>query len=281
MTILDNIVSNFLKDSDEGVKIVTFFFLHREIIKALDSVYSGYKTGDYRFIPPDSGLGIDEHYEEMLHTYHKLWEDPVIQHYLEIKNLPFTSLTMYRSLLNDFDFYIKCWNHEHDKLLEEKREIDLRLSSDEGIEKNIKLVAYELRKLLNDHEKIKKEKLDILYPSASPRFLRIDLDSMILWFKGKAYPIPRRSEAIIFLQVLSDRMGALASYKVLADATSVSANTPHATDEEIRRAVQDVKNKSMRPALLNIGIPLDDVLKIIHAITPVEGVGYRFFPQLP
>lgn len=81
---------------NQGVQL--YIYLHRELLKILDIVFSGY-TQEYMFVPPCAF--ITERYDFLLREYRKLEDDHKL--FEIIDHLPLTNLRIFYSLGEQFD----------------------------------------------------------------------------------------------------------------------------------------------------------------------------------
>lgn len=253
--------------------IHTFLFLHREIIAVLDVVFTGYKTGENRFLQPDSTLFAPS-YETLILRYGKLSFDHEVEQYIDQKRLTITSLSMYSSLTDNFVFHIEAWSSEREQLLKERDHLMTIMPSDSYVERDIKLAAYELQKLL---PAFKQQKDAFLEP---PSLIDFDVERAILHIGSTEKSIQLDTKPFIFLKTLMDYNGTIVGYKVLADRMQLNANQPDLTNKDIAPEVHEIK-KLLRRKVKELGFDTKSITLLMQAIQPQKGVGYKFvaFPR--
>ncbi len=259
-------------------KIETFLFLHREIIKILDVVFTGYKTGEHRFLQPDkyifSGF-------ELLHDrYSRLFNDHEVIEYIDQKKLIITNISNFDSLTEEFDLNIEFWNVWRKRLLTEKAQIDVIMPHDEYVEKNIKFAVYELQKSLPEYQKQKEVYLESLIEPKEPEAKKqkdndvsIDPIKSKLYLYGEDIDIQVNSQEFLFLSALLAKPDERILWK--EHAQIIGLGIVNYIDEDIARLVQDMKTK-LRVKLRELGVNKRKITKLCTHIRAVRKAGYMF-----
>lgn len=261
--------------------IHTCLFLQREIINILDVVFTGYKTGEHRFLQPDSGLFAPS-YEILILRYGKLRFDHEVEEYIDQKHITITNLTMYSSLTDNFDFHIEAWNREREQLLKERAHLMTIAPSDSYIERDIKLTVYELQKLLPEHKKQKEAYLQTLLVPEDERvekkkdnIVSIDPAKAKLHIYGQNYNIQIKSQEFIFFQALLDHPDETIPWKIHAE--QIGLGVVNHSDADIARLIQDMKTK-LRVKLRKLGVNKRTIVNVCNQIRAVRKAGYIFRP---
>lgn len=258
----------------EEPKISNYLFLQKEIIKALDIVFTGFNTGEYYFVPPDSVI---EGYYQYLHDeYERLNDDKEVDKWLKRKNIPLTSLHSFRSLILDFDVRVEFWNSLKTVLLHEKEFLDKFIPHGGYVDEKIKLKAYEMEKWLEEHRKLKDA---ILLKQTNPVFtwkqFSLDTKNGILIVHDKKFTINPNTKEFLFLAYLIQNAGLLVHYKDLGAILRINAYREDiAQDKDIARAIQDIK-KSLKNSLTSIKVSKEDIRYLLDSIQSVTNTGYR------
>lgn len=258
--------------------INTFFFLHKELIGILDQVFTGFMAGEHRFFQPDSDI-FAAPYDFLITRYSQLFRDDEVVEYIKHKDLVITNIDLFRSLSDDFDLSIKFWNSWRSNLLLEKQACESLLPSDDGVEREIKLTAYELMKRLPEHVRQKKEFLGQLQPKSAKKSLAIFFDEQrsTLTIGNETHFIQLTTKPYVFLKTILDFNGTVAGYKRLADALDLNSVRPEFTNKDIAPEVHEQK-KLLRKKLKEDGFSEKHIIFVMRSIQSVRGVGYRFIP---
>lgn len=270
-----------LQKHKKEATIENYLFLHRFIIKTLDIMFTGFKTGEYYYVPPDSIL--EGYYQYIHHEYLNIYLDEEINSWLDIKGIETTNLHMFRSLVNEFDFSIEVWNTIGTELLKQKKFLDSYVPHGAYVNETIKLKAYEMEEWLEEH---KIHKQEVLNKRNNPifvwNFIAIDTRKGALTIKDKEYTINPNVQEFVFLTYLIQNVGEIVHYKELASVLRLNANTENIKeDRDIARKINDVK-KSLKHKLDAIKVPKDDSRVILASIEAITSSGYRLHktPQL-
>ncbi len=260
-------------------KIETFLFLHREIIKILDVVFTGYKTGEHRFLQPDRYL-FSGRYEVLLDRYSKLFNDQDVVENIERKHLAITNINNFDSLTEEFDLNIESWNASRNRWLDEKAQIEAIMPDDEYVEKDIKLAVYELQKSLPEYQKQKEVYLESLIEPKEPEAKKqkdndvsIDPIKSKLYLYGEDIDIQVNSQEFLFLSALLAKPDERILWK--EHAQIIGLGIVNYIDEDIARLVQDMKTK-LRVKLRELGVNKRKITKLCTHIRAVRKAGYMF-----
>ncbi len=267
-------------------KIETLFFLHREMIRTLDVIFSGYKTGEFHFIPPDTL--ICDKYQILYDRYYELFDDPDVKDYLNRKDITLTGVYIFPSLIEEFDTKIELWNQFSERLLQEKAMFESPPYSDDSVQSNIKLTAYELQKLLPEHQERKnKYQVNQLAKKRSiitkkerkirDNLVSIDTVKAKLHLYGSEYNIQPYIREFIFLKTLLDHSDEEVKYKILADQMKLNSYTKTAIEEDIAMSVIKIKTV-LRLKLKKMGIDVRIINKLCRQIIAIRGSGFMFKP---
>lgn len=262
-------------------KIETLFFLHREMIRTLDVVFSGYKTGEFRFIPPDTL--ICDKYQILYDRYYELFDDQDVKDYLNRKDITLTGVYIFPSLIEKFDTKIELWNQFSKRLLQEKAIFESPRYSDDPVQKSIKLTAYELQKLLPPHQQKKDAYFQTFVITKESRakkskdkIVSIDPNKGKLHLYGEDIDISPNSQEFKFLRPLLEKPGERILWK--EHAQKIGLNIINYSDTDIARLVQDMKTK-LRVKLRDLGVNKRKITKLCNQIMAVRRDGYKFQPS--
>lgn len=255
-------------------KVENYLFLQRMMINALDVVFSGYKTGEYFFIPPDPIL---EGYFRYIHEkYSALTNDPEVNSWLKRKGLATIELDMFRSISISFDFGIEQWNALKDEAIKEKQFLDSYVPHGGYVTDEIKLKAYEMEKWLEEHKKWKEsEQFKRYNPVFSWRKYSLDTKTGIISVDKDSYDINPNAKEYKMLAYLIQRVGEIVRYREIASVLGLNSYRENVSnDTDVARSVQEYKKVLMR-SLSKLGIKQSDVKVLIDAIESVTNTGYR------
>lgn len=255
-------------------KVENYLFLQRIMINALDIVFSGYKTGEYFFIPPDPIL--EGYYRYIHEKYSALTNDPEVNSWLKRKGLATIELDMFRSLSISFDFGIEQWNVLKDEALKEKKFLDGYVSHGGYVTDEIKLNAYEMQKWLDEHKKWKEsEQFKRCNPVFSWRNYTLDTKTGKIIVDKDSYDINPNAKEYKMLAYLIQHIGEIVRYKEIASVLRLNSyREDSSSDVDVARAVQDYKKVLMR-SLGKLGVRKSDVKGLIDSIESVTNTGYR------
>jgi|GEM_PF-931410 DNA-binding winged helix-turn-helix (wHTH) protein len=255
-------------------KVENYLFLQRMMINALDIVFSGYKTGEYFFIPPDPIL--EGYYRYIHERYSALNSDPEVNNWLKRKGLATLELDMFRSLSISFDFGIEQWNVLKDEALKEKKFLDGYVPHGGNVTDEIKLKAYEMEEWLEEHKKWKESEQ---FKRLNPVFLwrNFSLDTKIgkIALGNDSYDINPSAKEYKMLVYLIQHVGEIVRYREIASVLGLNSYRENVSnDTDVARSVQEYKKVLMR-SLNKLGIKKSDVKALIDAIESVTNTGYR------
>jgi len=248
--------------------IQLYLYLHREIIYFLDIFYSDYFK-KYQFIPPDMSIG--EKFKELIHHYFLL-EHKDKNLLKEFDDLPLLNLRVFRNIEGQFDEKIEFWKRlKSQKIIQENIEyIKNHLISENTIPDNIKILCYELKEELKEHEKQKDKLLN------HGNLLKIDSKKSLLFIRNKKYNIEITSKPFIFFASLLNKRANIVSYKELAQKLKIKEYNSETRNEDFKREIQEIK-RSLLDKLKVIGLTKKDISMIDSGIIAIKRLGYRFY----
>lgn len=255
-------------------KVENYLFLQRMMINALDIVFSGYKTGEFFFIPPDPIL--EDYYQYIYEKYCVLNDDPEVNSWLKRKGYKALEFDMFRSISLQFDFGIEQWNVLKDEALKEKKFLDGYVPHGGGVTDEIKLKAYEMEKWLDEHKKWKEsEQQKRANPVFTWRNVVIDTKTGKLTVDTISFSINPNAKEFKMLLYLIQHVGEIVRYKELAAVLRLNSyREAVSNDEDVARPVQDYK-KVIKRTLETLGVKKLLVNDLMDAIESVTNMGYR------
>jgi hypothetical protein len=255
-------------------KVENYLFLQRTIINTLDVVFTGYKTGEFFFVPPDHIL--EGYYQYIYGKYSELNDNPEVNSWLKRKGLKLLDLELFRSLITHFDFSIEQWNELRTEALKEKAFLDGYVPHGGGVTAEVKLKAYEMEKWLDEHKKWKEsEQNKRLNPVISWRNYSIDSKSGKLSIGNASFDINPNAKEYKMLVYLMQHMGNIVGYKELASVLRLNSYREDvSSNTDVARAVQDYK-KVLKRSLERSDVNKSDLRLLMDSIESVTNMGYR------
>jgi len=268
-SLISKIIASHQRPTERTKEVVKYLFCHQELIRIASVVMSGYDPDKHFFIDP--GDQIQDYFEQFLEIYKSLSNDSNV---LKLPLFDFRGFTL-------AERNIGLWNRLT-YFEEELQLVQMYVPYDSYVPDNeLRVMAFELRNMLVEFGKFKEEEIKRLQTKKNLLTISFDDSRSTITVNSKNYDASLNKIPFIFLRTLVRRNGLIASYKVLADEMKINSNTKNSSNSSVARAVQDVKNKLLKPKLKSIGIPDREIRLIMQSIRSQAGAGYKFTSTLP
>lgn len=263
-SIIANILASRRRPTERTNEAVKYLFCHQEIIRTCNIVMSGYDPDKHIFIDP--GENIQDYFERFLKIYESLHSDP------NVINLPLTDFRGFTLTERN----VGIWN-KFEGLDEELELVKAYVPIDSYVpDEQLRVMAYELRDMLDDFEKYKQQELIQLKPKKELVTISFNDSKSTITINGKDYVTKLKAIPLRFVRALSERSDIVVSYDSILKIMGTKPPAGYLTHTATSRYAQDIKNKYLKRKLKSIGISEKEIVLILKSIQSVPAVGYKF-----